>query len=459
MGAGGPRTSHRASFGYDPAVVGIVQRGANIRELESRLASVAPWLLAAYLIVPPLFKASLQPFSPVDLTVLLAIPTAAVGSGWLFLRRADLDRRRKIALGLWLALAALVTAGIIWAPDTRLAASSAAYFVVLATLPLLAAFPVGADEARVRQFLIVFVAAGLMFVAIATVALIAGELGGRDVIGTNRIGVARALLFVPLVGIPLFAWNHIGRRSWALVAVSGLAVFLAVATTSRAAPLFFVVVGVALALGALLVSGHRRRVMALSGGILVCTLVAFVALSGLISERSALRFGGLVDAAADALDEPGTASGDGLGEEELEDPEGRPSSIVQRTGLYRLAAQLFLAQPVVGVGTSGFEVAARNDPTVVGADYPHNLPLQVASEFGMVGLALVGALGILAAMTWRPWTSVSVALGALFAFLLLNAMLSNGVYENRMLWGVWLVLLAYQPIRDSAPEGVAHSPR
>ena len=426
---------------------------------------MAPWLLAAYLIVPPLFKASLRQISPVDLTVLLAIPTAAVGGLWLLLNLNRLGPRRLIVLGLWLGCAALVGAGVLWAPDTALAARSAAYFIILATIPLLAAFPVAADERRVWQFLITFVAAGLIFVVIATIALFAGELGERDLIGTNRLGVARALAFVPLLGLPLLAWHRFGPREWIVVVASGLAIVLAIATTSRAPVLFFVAVGAAMTLGALLLSRERGRVLIRVGALGLCTIVTFVALSGVLPERSGMRFVGLLEAAEDALDEgplgsPEPSGGEDPGGEDPEDPTDRPSSIVQRAGLYRLAMGLFVENPVLGVGTSGFEVAARTEPGLEGHDYPHNIVLQVASEFGLVGLALFGALAILALLWWRPTSTVAVALGGLAAFLLLNAMLSNGLYENRMLWGVWLVLLARpplgipagdDPLRGSAP--------
>ncbi len=429
--------------GYDPAELGHVQVGyPKIQALDSRVASAAPWLLATYLIVPPLFKGALQPWSPIDLTVLLAIPTAAVGTGWLYLHRADLDRRQRIALWLWIALGALVTAGILWAPDRVLAASTAAYFVILAVIPLTAAFPVAADESRVRQFLLVFFGAGVVWLVIATIALFAGGLGEAHVIGTNRIGVARALAFVPLIGIPLFAWQRFGRRTWILLAIASLAVFLAVATTSRAAPLFAAAVGALMVVGALLLSPHRGRVLALAAGLAIGTLLVFVTLSSILPERAAVRFAGLVEAAGDALDEGPSGP---LPGEEPEDPEDRPSSIAQRATLYRFAFALFVEHPVIGAGTSGFEVRFRAEPGIGGHQYPHNLPLQLASEFGILGLAVVGALGVLPLLTWRPRTSVSVALAALFAFLLLNAMLSNGIYENRMLWGVWLVLLAYRP--------------
>jgi hypothetical protein len=420
--------------------------------LESRLGAVAPWLLATYLIVPPLFKASIQPHAPVDLTVLLAIPTAAVGGVWLVIERDHLDRRQVIALSLWLALAVLVIAGVSWAPNTGLAARSAAYFVILATIPLLAAFPVAADEMRARRFLLTFVAAGLIFVVISTIALFAGELGGRAVIGTNRLGVARALLFVPLLGVPLLVWQRFGLREWIFTAVASLAVVLAYATTSRAALLFFIAVGVVLSLGALAFSRHRRRVLLRVGALVLGTTVVFVALSGVLPERSGERFAGLLEAAGEALDEepsvglapsPGEEGPDGEPEPA---PTDRPSSIVQRTALYRLAFALFLEHPVLGSGTAGFEGSGSTSPAVEGHGYPHNLVLQFASEFGLVGLALLAAMGGTLLLTWRPNSTVAVALGALLAFLLLNSMLSNGLYEHRMLWGVWLVLLAHPAV-------------
>jgi len=422
-------------FGYDRRR--SVARGvAAIQNLESRLGAVAPWLLGAYLVVPPLFKASLQPLFPVDLTVTLAIPTAAVGGLWLLLNRDRLGRRQLIALALWLALGALVAAGVLWASDTASAARSAAYFTILGTVPLLAAFPVAASEARTRQFLLVFLASGLAFVGIAMIALFTGELGGGLVLGANRLSAARALLFVPLIAIPLFVWHRFGRREWIVVIAASLGIFLAFATTSRAPTLFFIAVGTGLTIGALALSRHRGRALGRAGAVILGTFVVFVALAGVLPERSPARFGLLLDIAGEVIDDP--APSDGLGVEPSPDVEVPPTggqSVARRADLFRAALRLFVAHPVIGAGTSGYETAA-------GYEYPHNLVLHVASEFGLVGLAVLGALGIIALLTWRPTSTVSVALGALLAFLVLNAMVSNGIYENRMLWGVWLVLLA-----------------
>lgn len=412
-------------------------------QTETWTGAAAPWLLGAYLLVPPLFKGALQPFVPVDLTVLLAIPTAAVGGGWLVLNRYRLERRQVVALVLWFALAALVMLGVLWAPDRVLALRSTAYFGLLATLPVLAAFPVAADLSRVRTFLLVFVIAGAIMVIIATVALFTGSLGGQYLIGANRLSVARGVLFVPLIGVPLLAWHRFGPPEWLLAALASLAMFVAVATASRAASIGFVLLSTALVVGTLIRSKHKGRVLGRAGILVAGTLVAFVALSGLLPEGSPARFGLLVDVIAQVFDggEPGIGgqSGSGdvgelLGPDELEEPVGG-SSVAQRGTLYRLAWFTFLDYPLLGAGTSGFQVVA-------GYEYPHNLVLHVASEFGLVGLAVLGAMGGLAVLGWRPDSNVSVALGVLLAFLLLNAMFSNGIYENRVLWGVWLVLLA-----------------
>jgi hypothetical protein len=418
-----------------------------IQNLESRLGAVAPWLLGAYLVMPPLFKASLQPLFPFDLTVTLAIPTAAVGGLWLLLQRDRLERRQLVPLTLWLAFAALVAAGVLWAPDTASGARSAAYFIILGTVPLLAAFPVAADEARTRQFLLVFLVSGLIFVGVALVALFTGQLGGGLVLGANRLSVARALLFVPLIAIPLFAWHRFGPREWIVVLVAAVGIFLAFATTSRAPTLFFIAVGVALTIGALALSRHRGRAVGRAGALILATLVVFVALAGVLPERSPARFGLLLDIAGEVIDDPAPTDGDGAEPPpDVGEPPTGGQSVAHRANLFRAAVRLFVDHPVIGAGTSGYETAA-------GYEYPHNLVLHVASEFGLVGLALLGGLGILALLTWRPTSTVSVALGALLAFLLLNAMVSNGIYENRMLWGVWLVLLAVPLVGPRAHAG------
>jgi len=427
--------------------------------VEERLASAAPWFLALYLLFPPLFKAALQPLAPVDLTVLLAIPTATIGVAWVAINRSRLGRHQLLAASLWLGLTALVIFGVMWAPDRGIAARTVAYFVLLGALPLLAAFPVAADQARVRQFLLAFFGAGAVLVAIGTVALFTGDLGGRELIGANRLSVARALLLVPLIGMPVLAWHRrFGPGMWTLILISSVALFVGLATSSRAALIFALLLGLGMAVGSVLWSRRRRDVLARAAALAGCTAIVFVAMSGLLPQHSPARFGLLFDAVVQIIggEEPSgdgevpgaTPSGDSDPGDDMEVVGGE--SVAVRVALFSRAWEAFLDHPLVGVGTGGFEIVTAT-ADIEGDDYPHNLVLHFASDFGVLGLAMLGAFGVATLVRWRPDSSISVALGVTVAFLLLNAMVSNGIYDNRMLWGAWLVLLA-RPLASVEPR-------
>lgn len=440
------------------------------RPLEASLRPHAWWILSLYLLVPYLFKSSLQPFSPVDLTVLLALPASVVGGGWLFANRNELTRMQRIALGLWAALSALVVVGILWASDSSIAVRSAAYFVLLAGLPLLAAFPVGADVRQVRALLLTFVAVGLALVVAEAWSLPNPESGMVDLLGVNRLKVARAALFVPLIGIPLLAWRRGGWVRWSIVALSGFSVFVALGTESRGAPLAFAVVGLVLFIGASIWSGRSMRAIALAGGTLAAILLLGIGLNHVVPQGGALlRFERLLDAVRAVEAEEG--------EDPLiavpSYPAGTPPheridlpphaaevggrSVVRRGAVFALAWLVFLDQPLLGAGTGGFEAAAERDARFEAFDYPHNLALHVGADFGGLGLLLLAGFGGATVAVWRPTSVLSIALGALLAFLLANAMLSNGLYENRMMWGIWLVTLAFTTGRPQSPDAVAYT--
>ena len=70
-------------------------------------------LFAAYLLIP-FYKAVVQPYSPIDITVLLALLNV------LQIVPIILDRRprhlSRVGIALWVALALLILAGALWAP-------------------------------------------------------------------------------------------------------------------------------------------------------------------------------------------------------------------------------------------------------------------------------------------------------------------------------------------------------
>lgn len=415
----------------------------------SPLAPHAWWLLTLYLVVPVLFKAALQPYVPIDLTVGLAIPTAVVGLACI----ARLANRGGTALALWTVLTILIVAGALYAPDDRIALDSAARWVLLAALPLLAAFGVGNDANQLRKLLVALAAVGI-FVAIAGLLVMptitAGEL---ELFNTNRLGVARAVLLVPLILVPL-VWRLSFGWVLAAVVICAVTVFVAVATGSRGAVLGFVVVAGAIALLAIVRSHRKSRLSGTFVGTVAVTATLFLAFGWMLPEHALARFGLLTELVQPSTEPSGetpsaaplpTSAGGPTPTPPSDVPAASPvagESVAVRADLYRLAILQFADHPLVGAGTGGFEAAAKEADLAL-YPHPHNVVLHAAADLGILGIMVLGAMAILALLRlWKVTGGVGVALGGTLAFLAINALLSNGIYDNRMLWGIWLVAMA-----------------
>ena len=82
-------------------------------------------------------------------------------------------------------------------------------------------------------------------------------------------------------------------------------------------------------------------------------------------------------------------------------------SIREREAMIHVAGQLIAAQPLTGVGAANFSVASRAFGDPLG--WAHNVPLLIASELGLVGLALfVAMLGAMGATGWIRWQARSI---------------------------------------------------
>jgi hypothetical protein len=120
------------------------------------------------------------------------------------------------------------------------------------------------------------------------------------------------------------------------------------------------------------------------------------------------------------------------------------TSAQARLTLFGLAVTMFEERPILGSGTASYEALS---PRFLGAgaadQYPHNAILQLAAEFGLLGVALFAGLTMLALFRRLPLGSEWGAVRATFLFFLLNAMVTGDVFEDRLLWGLlMLVLLA-----------------
>jgi O-antigen ligase len=212
----------------------------------------------------------------------------------------------------------------------------------------------------------------------------------------------------------------------------GLLIALYGLLTARAAVRTLALCALPVLLTALLASGSRGPLVGLLLGLVV--LVGLLAQRGQAAGRWPLLVGAVVLAVAfasqlvpgDAIERAGSLFGGGL---EGQDTNGRVE-------LWTQAWQTFLEHPWFGVGTGGFAAVAPADI------YPHNLLLEVAAEWGLVGLlVLAGTLGIGAAQIARAVRrpprgerGLAVLVAALFTAALANAMFSADITANSSVW-------------------------
>ncbi len=101
----------------------------------------------------------------------------------------------------------------------------------------------------------------------------------------------------------------------------------------------------------------------------------------------------------------------------------RDPNITSRAYYYDVAMRIFAANPLGGVGIGGY---AALGPGL----YPHNMLLEIAAEFGLVGIGLFGAWLVLAIRG----TVTSPVLAALLAASLAYTLFSGSIASNAEFW-------------------------
>jgi O-antigen ligase len=393
-------------------------------------AVVTPGLLfAAYLLVS-FYKASVQPFSPVDITVLLALLNA------LQIVPVVLDRRQRSistrGLTLFVALAALVLAGALYAPDQNLALNHVATYWALVFLPIVpAAMRVGSNPRYLREFLWAFFGMGIVTVTLGLTQLSSDQ--RLVVLGQNTIQTARAALLAPLIGVTFVLQERglIGRAI--AVVLIPPAVVIALASGSRG-PLLALVV-LALFTAARRLSRPRTVNWRVAGIGLAVTLASIVVVSSAASSlpsEATRRFGSLADFVQSMVSEdPTVATGGSVAGE---------TSAGARVAFFGVAISLFEERPLLGMGTAGFGASSRRFLGYTEL-YPHNAVLQFAAEYGLVGLAIFAGLTYLAVTRRLGSEKSHGAARVLFLFFFLNAMVSGDIFSDRETWGLLMLLL------------------
>lgn len=382
-------------------------------------------LLAAYLAIP-FFKGTLQQFSPVDLTVLLAVLNAV--QVVVLLRKHPFHRR--MALALWLALAVMILVGTSYATNGAVALNLALSWIALVSLPLLAAIRVAADPRALRQFVLTLGTLSVIFIVGGMIGLLGSHDGARlGVLDADTIGVARAAVLLPVLGVAYLTTTGHTMTKWLVLALSPAAIVVGIASGSRGPVLFaLVLLGAVVVSSALLDRSNVRRTL----GIVVFGILGFAAVAITIPSLPALslvRFDNLFAFLADSGGGPDT-------------------SAAARLTLFDIAWRMFMTQPIIGWGTGGFASVTALDSSLAGYAYPHNSFLQVLAEFGVIGLGVVGSLLLVALRPQLPNDPGWRAIRYVFIFWTLNALVSGDIYGDRMFWGL-LLLLAFQPIELS----------
>jgi O-antigen ligase len=410
------------------AIVGVVAVGA--------VAKMPGVLLAAYLLIP-FYKGAVQPYLPIDITLILAAANA------LQIIPVILDGRLRQAspagVAAWIGLASLVLAGTLWAADQALALSTALTFWLLVCLPLLAAgLRVGSDERYLRQLLWAFFGMGALTVVLGVFNV---STSSRLVIlGMNTIQVSLAAFLVPLVGVTFVLREGLTPVKAVTVALIPAAFVVAIASGSRGPLLLLVLMGgAALVRQVIRPRGVSRRMVAAVAGTIVVAVVAASVFSDVIPVLSIQRFTLFGDFLQNLL------SGDSI-------TSARDTSSADRVRLFGMAAAIFADHPLLGSGPAGFEVLSPLYAGLGPGDrYPHNAVLQFAAEFGIIGVAAFVGLALAAITRRTPSDPAWAAVRVLLVFFLLNSMISGDILENRMLWGLLGLVLLFSATRPSVP--------
>jgi O-antigen ligase len=398
-------------------------------------------LFAAYLLLAT-YKGAVQPASPFDITLILAVLNTL---GIVAILRDPVPRRiSQAGVLLWVALSLLILAGVLYAPDQDLGLDRAVRWWTLVLVPILVGgYRVGSDSRFLHQFVWTFYVMGLLTVGVGVTQLSSSQ--RLTVFETNTIQVARAALLVPLLGLTfVLEGSHRWARLATLVALPP-ALVVALASGSRGPLLVLLLLGV---VGLVRLALRARSInWRLAGGALAlsgATLISVSLVAGDLPGAAIERFGLLGDFVSSGLaGEGSTSTGD--------------ISAGTRVTLFHEAWSMFEARPVLGFGTSGFEAVAPNDLSPKEAEaWPHNALLQAAAEFGIVGLTIVLLLSFLTLIRRLPPDPAGSAIRLLFVFFFLNAMVSGDIFSDRETWGLlMLVLLIHVPEARNAPMGAS----
>lgn len=407
--------------GAAPFATGVLDGRVRGDPGPSAPRSALPWpaavALAGFVVAGNWKESPLLAGFPFDLTLVLAACTAAI----VLWRVATVGI--PFAAAVVLAGLALLAPPLLWTAASPYADEKSMRFYTLTALAALAPTVLVRGTEDARRLLAALAALQLLTVVNEIVSPQAvGTYQGAPLAlpGVTTIAVGRSAGFVVLFAAFALIWKQRGAVLWAVPA--GAAGIFVMLETGARSPLLSTA-GALLITVVLLRRAPLRTVMTL--GLAAAAVAGMFAYAPLYARER-------IESAAQ-----GEVTG----------------SIAVRVQLFE-AARDSIGRSPLGVGWGGYERVAPTDYT-----YPHDLPLEVLAEAGI----LFGGLFIAWILLYYVWVRTAVGgftgsvLFAAVTFGLLNATVSGDLNDNRVLFmliGIAVAVVHGREVNAGAPRPV-----
>ena len=357
---------------------------------------------------------------PVDITVLFLLVSVATGVWVLYKRHFYFHRDSLILTGLFATFLAYSGLSYFWSPSSTYAVEKIGYLWVLTLWPFLACtIIISQDTARLRRFFfaLLLLSSWILaesigaFVGVATVGQQVDALGARY-LGLGRvIGPGALILIAYAIAIVrsrkgrLLCFVGFAGYMATLLILGGRGPFLA-ASIPLLIPLFY---GIRpyLRKGQIYIRKYAKPMLtAIIAGVVLGVMFA--------SSEIFTTFARLLPLLAGEIGDSASA----------------------RMQMYSQALDIWAEHPIFGAGIGGWPVLSGwGDQRM----YPHNMILEVLSEFGIVGLALWGLPFAYALYKFIHRHIVGqdmwkILVLMVFANTMINAMLSGDITDNRIVF-------------------------
>ncbi|AGB39020.1 O-antigen ligase family protein [Natronococcus occultus] len=355
-------------------------------------------------------------WSPIDLTVLFGAATVGV-SGLLVARdRIALTRPSLLVPALFGLFAGYAVLSGLWSPSTEYFLSKSLRLVGVTGLALgLGAIVIATSVRRLRYA--GFATAGVALLTALEMLSQYYQAGGGEPspFGTNYLITGRAIGLGLLLAVGYLVLSREDRTLTATAAVGAVVMGYALLISGARGPTVAVVGSIALLVAAGIVLGTLPNGRLALAGYSVAGVASLIALVTVARQLRAIqRLLALVD--------------------------GPGRSLGLRFGYWTNTLDaLHPGMLVLGEGFGAWPVLI--DPGSDTRYYPHNMLFEILFELGIVGLVLVGALfGYVVLHAAHDWLAhpepTHVVLGILLVYMLVNAMVTGDLNDDRYLFAI-----------------------